>query len=893
MPELKHSFAEGELVGENYRILSVAGTGGMGVVYRALDLRLERIVALKFLPAELNASQRDRDRFLREARTASSLDHPNIGVIHGVEQTPDGLTFIVMAFYEGASLGQRLARGPLPAHEAVDIATQMARGLAEAHSRGIIHRDVKPSNVMLTGTGLVKIVDFGLAFVATAATASQTGTTGTVAYMSPEQAMGRSVDQRSDIWSLGVVMAEMLTGQSPFSGDNIPGIMYAILNEAPRGLDDVHPALQPILYRALAKDPERRYLSCAELLAALEQAKERLPADTPALAGTPLPGGKTPKSKTSSRPSAELRRAREAASHSTWGPARRSRAPLWIAIIALCVLLVAGALAWFVPALRMRLFTPSEKHIAVLPFDNIGSNPENDALAAGLMESLSGRLSNLDVGNQSLWIVPTSEVRSRKVTDPADALKQLGANLVIKGAVERDGNNIHLTVNLIDTKNLRQLGSVDVEDPAGDLSTLEDETVARLARLMDLQVTSDMLRNTGGRVNPAAYQGYLTALGYMQRYDKPGNLDQAISTLQNAVKTDPGFALGYGELGEAWRLKYATDPNPKWLSEAEANAQKAVQLDNTIAPVYVTLGHIHHSMGQHDLALEEFQHAYSLDSHNAQALAGMAHVDEDAGKLADAEAAYRKAADLQPNEWDGYNHLASFLKRHGRLPEAIAEYRHALQLAPDNAQVLLNLGAAYEDSDDPAVISQAEQPLRQSIAIAPSYAAWANLGLLYIRQKRYADAVPAIRNALQINSRDYNVWEDLRDACEWLADESCARDAADHEKPVLLGFLKSNPRNAIASSNYADLVARFGPRSQAEQYIRTALAISPKDPSVLESVTAAWENLGDRSAAIRTMNEAFANGLTWEVATQDPETQALLKDPSLHPPKKQENLKPH
>ena len=886
MPELKHSFAEGELVGGNYRILSVAGTGGMGVVYRALDLRLERVVALKFLPADLNASQRDRDRFLREARTASSLDHPNIGVIHGVEQTPDGLTFIVMAFYEGASLAQRLARGPLPAHEAVDIAIQMARGLGEAHSRGIIHRDVKPSNVMLTGTGLVKIVDFGLAFVATAATASQTGTTGTVAYMSPEQAMGRSVDQRSDIWSLGVVLAEMLTGQNPFSGDNIPGIMYAILNEAPRGVDGVHPALQPILYRALAKDPERRFLSCAELLAALEQANERLPADTPAPAGTTQPGTKPPKSKTTGRESAELRRAREEASRSTWGPARRSRAPLWIAIVAVCVLLIAGAFAWFVPALRMRLFTPSEKHIAVLPFDNIGSNPENDALAAGLMESLSGRLSNLDVGNQSLWIVPTSEVRARKVTDPADALKQLAANLVIKGAVERDGNNIHLTVNLIDTKNLRQLGSVDVEDPAGDLSTLEDETVARLARLMNLEVTSDMLRNTGGRVNPAAYQDYLTALGFMQRYDKPGNLDQAISSLQNAVKTDPGFALGYGELGEAWRLKNATDPNPKWLAEAEANAEKAVQLDNTLAPVYVTLGHVHHTMGQHDLALEEFQHAYSLDPRNAQALAGMAHVDEDAGRLADAETVYRKAADLEPTNWDGYNNLGGFYRRHGKPAKAIPEYQHALELAPDSAQVLLNLGGAYADTGDPSLAPKAEQVLKQSIALHPGYAAWANLGLIYMREKRFQDAAGAFRQALQFNASDFNVWEDLRVAYEWLNDKAGAQEAADKEQPLLLNWIHSHARDAGSIADYAEFASRYGSRAQAEQYVRTALALAPADPLVLECVAATHENLGDRRQAVSYINQAFAKGLTWDLATQDPETQQLLKDSAVHPPKK-------
>lgn len=877
MPELKHSFAEGELVGGNYRVLSIAGSGGMGVVYRALDLRLERIVALKFLPPDLNASQRDRDRFLREAKTASSLDHPNIGVIHGVEETADGATFIVMAFYEGASLAQRMHRGPLPPHEAVDIAMQMARGLGEAHSRGIIHRDVKPSNAMLTGTGLVKIVDFGLAYVTTAATASQTSTTGTVAYMSPEQAMGRTVDQRSDIWSLGVVLAEMLTGQNPFHGENIPGLMFAILNEAPRGIDEVHPALQPILYRALAKDPERRYLSCAELLAALEQAKTRLPAELPAAATTTQPGTRP---KSTGRESAELRRAREEASRSTWGPARRSRAPLWIGVAA-ATLVVLALVLWSIPAVRSRLFPPAEKHIAVLPFDNIGSNPENDALAAGLMESLSGRLSNLDVGNQSLWIVPTSEVRYRHVTDPADALKQLGANLVIKGAVERDGQDIHLTVNLIDTQNLRQLGSVDVEDRAGDLSTLEDEAVSRLAHLMDLNVTADMLRNTGGRVNPAAYQDYLTALGYMQRYDKPGNLDQAISTLQNAVKTDPGFALGYGELGEAWRRKYMTEQNPKSLTEAEANAQKAAQLDNSLAPVYVTLGWVHHAMGQHDLALEEFQHAYSLDPRNALALTGMAHVDEDAGKLAEAEAAYRKAADLQPTNWDGYDNLANFLGRHGKHAEAIAEYKHALQLAPDNAQVWLNLGGEYINTGDPKYFQDAESALKRSIAIHPGFAAYANLGNLYAKEGRYQEAADLTRRAADLNGHNYLIWTNLMMDYEWLGQPGQAADARQKAIPLLEQVVRQNPRDADSYSTLADLYALQGQHDKALSTLRTALALSPEDPDVLSTAADVYENLGDRRQAIAYIQKALQRGYSRQMLKADPEIQSAIKDPPI------------
>ena len=538
MPELKSNISVGEIVAGNYRVLGVAGTGGMGVVYRALDLRLERVVALKFLPPDLNASERDKERFLREARIASSLDHPNIGVIYGVEESADGSSFIIMAFYEGRSLADLIRPGPLPPHQAVDIASQMAKGLAEAHSRNIIHRDIKPSNVMLTPSGVAKIVDFGLAHVVSAKTASQTGITGTIAYMSPEQSMGARVDHRCDIWALGVVMAEMLSGRNPFAGDSIPAIFFAIMNQPQQNIETLHPALQPVVYRALSKDVDSRFASCKEFLAALERGSRDLPAAEEVIdpeATVKISGSVLNKT----RESAEIRRAREEASRSAFRPVQRRKQ--WVTPL-LAVLAVVGlfALLWFVPPLHSRMaglmgVGSEQKHIAVLPFDNIGSNPENQVLIDGLVESLTGRLSNLDVGNQSLWVVPNSVVESHHVTDPGEALKALGANLVIKGAVERDGTDIHLTANLIDTKALRQIGSVDVDDPAGDLSTLEDESVAKLAQLMNISVTAGMLRNTGGRVDPAAYEDYLKALGYIDRFDKPGNLDLAIGALQTAT----------------------------------------------------------------------------------------------------------------------------------------------------------------------------------------------------------------------------------------------------------------------------------------------------------------------------------------------------------------------
>jgi serine/threonine-protein kinase len=882
---LKTSFSEGDLIAGNYRVLSIAGSGGMGVVYRARDQRLDRIVALKFLPAELNESEREKERFLREARTASSLDHPNIGVIHGIEETADGLTFIVMAFYEGSSLAQRIRKGPFKVREAVGIARQMAQGLGEAHSHGIIHRDVKPSNVMLTASGLVKIVDFGLARAMTEQTASQTGVTGTVRYMSPEQAMDRALDQRCDIWALGVVFGEVLTGNTPFHAESITAMLYAILNEAPKGLDGVHPALQPILYRALAKDPERRYETCGDLLADLDAAEKQIPADQADADATQ----KLPVTTRGNRTSAQTRRLIEEASRGTWGPRAKKSSALtkWLPG-ALVVLLAAGAALGFIRPLREKVVAlitgaPAEKHVAVLPFDNIGSNPENTALADGLMDSLAGRLSNLDVGNQSLWVVPNSEVRRRNVNDPGDALRELGANLVVKGSVERDGNDIRLTVNLIDTKNLRQMGSAMVEDPAGDLSTLEDEAVSRLAKLMNISVSADMLRNTGGSLNPAAYEDYLSALGYMQRYDKAGNLDQAVVSLQKAIQTDPGFALGYAELGNAYRLKYSLDHDTHWLDEAQAYCQKAAELDSRVPAVFVTLARIHDLLGKHDLALQEFQHALQLDPKDAEALGGLARSYESSGRIADAEKTFQESVALRPDDWDVLNNLGAFYSRQGKYPRAIATYRQALQETPDNAELYSNIGSAYVDEGGADNLRLAEEALKKSISLSPGYPAYANLGMLYLQERRYSDSAAATEQALKINGNDYMVWNNLTIAYQGANEPDRSQAARRRAEELAEKVVQLNPRDALSQSTLATFYAADKLSDKASLKIKTSLALAPDDPNVLSNVGEAYEFLGDRAHAIEYVEKSIAKGYALEDIRNTPGLQGLVSDPRFKP----------
>lgn len=866
MPDAATKLAAGDRIGE-YEILARVGAGGMGVVYRALDLKLQRTVALKFLPEELVASDSQKQQILREARTACKLDHPNIGIIHGIEDTVDGRTFMVMAYYAGESLAQKLTRGPLSPRQTSDIAIQMARGLAEAHSHAIVHRDIKPSNVIITQQNVAKIVDFGLArAVSSSLTTQSLSTSGTIGYMAPEQTMGKAVDQRADIWALGVVIAEMCSGHNPFQRDSPAATILAILNEAPNLGEHLPIELRGIIYRALSKDAATRYQTCSEMLNDLETFRGHLE-----------PG----MSATTSRSAASLKQSMQRASTQMLGPEARSRRAKGWLVAGLSIVLLAALAA--VPSIRNHIFENHEDHIAVLPFENVGNDPANEVVSQGLVDSLTSRLSNLDVGDQKLWVVPASEVRRQKISDPTSARRNLGATLAVKGSIERDGKDIHLTVNLIDTKNLRQIGSAALEDRAGDLASLQDEAVARLAQLMHIKVTAAMLHDTGGSVTPAAYEDYLSALGYMHRYDKPGNLDLALSALNKAVSTDPQFALGYAALGEAYRLKHVVDPNLKWIDEASANCQRALELDSRIPGAYVTLGRIHENSGKFDLATQEFQKALDLNPRDADALNGMGIAQESAGRLKEAEAAFQKAIALRDDDWNTYSELGLFYDRIGKYPQAVEELQRASRLTPDNAQVYSNLAAVYLDMSDPKVIPEAEAALKKSIQLAPSYPAYANLGLVYSQEKRYQDSAAATEKALQLNDKNYRVWENLAVAYERLDQKDKAAAAREHELALVEADAKVQSKDGELQSYLGLLYAQKGLRDEADRHLQTALALSPQDQVVLENVGAADEHLGRRRQAIEYVEKALHKGYPLGNIQDDPAMASLLADPSFHP----------
>ncbi len=849
----------------HYRITEKLGAGGMGVVYKAEDLRLGRSVALKFLSGELSRDKQALERFRREARAASALNHPNIVHIYDIT-TDQGLDFIAMECVEGKTLEHWINHKRLRLKDVLKYVVQIADALAKAHGAGIVHRDLKPSNIMVNDDGMVKVLDFGLAKLLDPAAGDLSATTattepvtekgaivGTVAYMSPEQAEGRPVDVRSDIFSFGSVLYEVITGRRAFQGSSKLATLSNILNQEPVPVSQVEEGvpqeLDRIIARCLRKDPARRFQTMADLKVALEEVKEE--SEPGKLAS---PGGM---------------------------PARRSRTLKWAAVAA--SILVAGAAVWFLgPWRRAGPPVAREKHVVVLPFNNIGNDPANAATCDGLLETLTSRMTSLEHPGGPLWVVPASEVRQRKVTDASAAQHALGANLVVTGSVQRDTSGARLTVNLVDTSTLppRQIGSAVIDDRQGNFSTLQDNVVATLAKLLNVELSPRALGSSTGESTaaPAAYESYLQGLSNLQRYDKPGNLDAAIKLFESSVKDDPRFALAYARLGEAQWTKNRVSPDPQLVEQALANCQHAEEINGQLAPVHVILGRIHAGTGKYDLAIQEFHRALELDPRSAEAFQQIARVYESTGRFADAEDNLKKAVALRPDNWDGYNALGSFYTRQSRYPEAADAFRRILDLTPDNAAAYSNLGVVLNRMQDRA---GARRMYEKSIALNPSYSTYTNLAGLYYMDSDYTHAAGAYEKALKLNDRDYRTWEGLASSYAALGMPDRARTANERALKIAEVEAAKDPNNADIQGRLASICALLGMREEALRHIASALVLAPADGATLYRATLTYEALGNRPAALKYLKAALARGYSKDWVKRDPDLQKLREEPDF------------
>ncbi len=842
-----------------YDVQGKLGAGGMGIVYKALDLKLNRTVALKFL-SDQDVAEDDRERLLREARAASALDHPNIAAVHTIEETPDGRTFIVMAYYEGETLADKVRRGPLQPAHAVNIALQIAHGLQHAHARNITHRDIKPSNVLITNDGTAKILDFGLARMHSHSASTESASlSGTLLYMPPEQAQGRPLDHRADIWAFGVVLYQMLTGRLPFFADNVAATIVAILNSAPPPMTGVADDLQLIVLRALSKTPDARYQSCSEIIRDLEKVAvdDRVP------------------TMTISR--SDLQKQLRSATQSAMAlPVRQPRRALWIAI-ALC-LAVGFALALLIVPVRKALFGPEQKHIAVLPFDVNSKDPAVQSLADGLMESITGKLSNLNAGGKSLWVVPADQVRRRKIDNPEAARKELGATVVLEGKVQQSGHDTRLTVTLVDATTMRLLGSVDVPSTDDKLATLEDEVITRVAALLDVKNAPSS--SGGPAVTGAAYDYYLQGRGLLLRFDVGNNLDSAIGQFEKAIAADPNFALAHNGLAEAYWNKYRLEQNPQWIEKADESGKKALELNAQLPAVYITLGNIHQSTGKNELALDEFQRALNLEPNNADALLGLARVYEHIAQAAKAEETFRRGATLRPDYWGGWHELGNFYFRQHRYQDAAREWKHVLDLAPDSAPAHANYATALNRLGH---YTEAEAELKRAIALKPNYIWYNQLGNVYWFQRRWADAADMYELALKMRPDDYRLWGNLGLVYDWMGQHDRALTSYRRARELQEKAILVNPDDPEMQASLGLLYARENMSDKAASHLDAALLRAPNNTTVLMDSAEAYMLLGDRPRAVAMLKRAIAAGLTSEDLDRNQVLRPLIAEATKRP----------
>jgi serine/threonine-protein kinase len=678
-----------EQVVSHYRIIRKIGAGGMGEVYLAEDTKLHRKVALKMLPFEQGGDPERLLRFLQEAHAASALNHPNIAVIYEVGETNGKAPFIAMEYVAGAGLDDEVSKGPLPVDEIVDLGMEIADALDEAHAKGIVHRDLKPSNVMVTARRHAKVLDFGLAKVtlltgdqdvesSTRVKSAPGLVVGTVPYMSPEQALGRHVDHRSDIFSFGALLYEMATGQRAFHGNSSTEIIEAIVHSQPRAIAqlnyDVPPELDRVIRKCLEKNPESRYQWAREIVVDLKNLKRDSSAEHP-------PGSATPK----------------------WR--------LGTIAGAATGLLALFVIAWYVVHHRASSSTvlPVDS-LAVLPFVNTSNDPKNEYLSDGITESIINSISQLP----QLKVLSRNSVfrfKGRNV-DAQDVGRQLKVRAVVSGRVLQLGDRLTVGAELLDVGDGRQLWGEQYNRKIADIFGIQEEISRDISEKLRIKLSGDQQQRLTKRYtnDPEAYALYLKGRYYWNKRTASG-LQRAIEFFQQAIDRDPNYALAYVGLADAYAIlpEYSDAPPPDANTRARAAAQKALQIDDSLAEAHASLG-----------AVE--QNDWNLSAAGRQ---------------------FQRAIDLKPNyatarHWSSLNH-----RRLKELDAALEEIRKAQQLDPLSPIINLNVGLEHWTRGED---EQAIRAYKATLELDPHFGyCYSYLGRVYTLRGQCNEALQLLR----------------------------------------------------------------------------------------------------------------------------------------------------
>jgi serine/threonine protein kinase/tetratricopeptide (TPR) repeat protein/TolB-like protein len=862
----------GEEFGTRFRIEKLLGSGGMGKVYRAFDKELSRTVALKTLQPELVSDPTVIQRFKQELLLASRISHKNILRIHDLNDF-EGTKFITMAFIEGKDLSQILKEeGPLPLERCLKIIRQLCEALDAAHAEGVIHRDFKPHNVLVGKDDQVYVSDFGLA---TSLESAQMGMTrsgavvGTPRYMSPEQVEGKRVDNRTDIYSLGIVFYEMVTGQVPFSGESTWQLMYQRVQQAPIDVKQVKRDLPDYLARmimhCLEKDPANRYQSAREIVADLDASR------SPSLSATYAPS----RTVQINIPIVQNR----------W----------WFAVAGGGIVMVT--LFFAIPRTRHLIFPPAKtvistsataavnglpsiargKYVAVLPFRVIGDQSALGYVADGVVEAISAKLFQLkDVRLTS----PAAAAKTDPKIPLPQVAKDLGVNLIVHGTVQGSGDNLRITVNLENMAENHLVWSQEFAGVTGDLLTLEDQIYGHIVDALEAKPSSAELAATSAHPteNIQAYNLYLRGRNAISGNVDDATAQAAMNFYNEALAKDPGFSLAYAGLADANLEMYFQKKDKFWSDKAIEAAKKAESLNSKLPEVHFTLGSVYGATGQTVQSIAENKRALELapNSDEAYRRLGKAYIANN--QKDEALRALEKAVDLNPYYWNNLTALGNAYLNFGESDKAAKLFAQTIQLEPDNPAGYSNLALVYFGQGK---YEESITYFQKALKLKPTAAIYSNLGTAFFYLKRYPEALSMFEKAVEMSPDDETSMGNLADGYRLAGNKEKAQ--ATYEKAITLAFkeLKVNPRNAEVVGNLALYYAKKGDLEQAREFIKKARTMDRSNVYLIYAA-AVVDTIDNRPTdAVKELKNALEKGYSPKDIVVDPEFAPLRSRPDF------------